>query len=95
MGLPAVSSFGRWVSGEQLAILSEPARGVIALPDTDKAKALAPYGHALSKAVWVRVRRPAMPECVADPEYLSLNTSRRDLVTSWLSAFLEARWRTK
>jgi hypothetical protein len=73
-GITGISPFGWSLSAEQVAIVGELARGVVALPDTDKAEAFAPYAHALSKAVWVRC--PAMPEGVADPEYLSLEQIR-------------------
>jgi DNA primase len=74
MGLPAISPFGWSLSPEQIAIVGELAKGIICLPDSDKAEAFAPYAHALSKKVWVRC--PAMPEGVADPERLSLEQTK-------------------
>ena len=74
MGLPAVSLFGWSLSDQQIAIVAELAKGVICLPDADKAEAFAPYAHALAKRLWVRC--PAMPNGVADPERLSLEQIR-------------------
>ncbi len=74
MGLPAVSPFGWTLSEQQIAIVGELAKGVIAVPDSDKAEAFAPYAHALSKKMWVSC--PVMPSGVTDPEQLSLEQVR-------------------
>lgn len=74
LGLPAVSPFGWSLSDQQVAILAELAKGVICLPDRDKAEAFASFAHKLSQRLWVRC--PAMPEGVEDPEQLSLDQIR-------------------
>lgn len=69
-GLPAVSPFGWSVSEEQAGIISRVAKGVIALPDSDKWEQFAPCAGGLSRKVWVRT--PKLPEGITDPESLGL-----------------------
>lgn len=66
-GLPAVSPFGWTVSLEQVAIVSELAKGVCFLADRDKRKEAAQGAGLMAERVWVK-----MPEFeMEDPELLS------------------------
>jgi len=70
LGLPAVSPFGWSVSAEQLAILKDLARGVVYLPDRDKAKEAGTVAGLIASSMWCRM--PPLPEDIDDPEHLSL-----------------------
>lgn len=69
-GLPAVSPFGWSLSEQQIQIIKQITKGVIYLPDQDKAKDIATFAHSLSLHVWVKC--PPLPEGIRDPEHLTL-----------------------
>ena len=77
-GLPAVSCFGWSVSDEQCRILAELAKGVIYLPDRDKTRESAVVAGRLSPVVWLKM--PELPDGVDDPEFLTAEQIRFELV---------------
>jgi hypothetical protein len=72
LGLPAVALLGWSVSDQQLEILSQLAKGVIYLPDSDKRKEAGVYASLVTSKLWCRF--PEIP--VPDPEQLSVDQIR-------------------
>jgi len=70
LGLPAVSPFGWSVSQEQVKLLCSLAKGVVYLPDRNKASEAETVLSRLGIRLWLRC--PPLPEGIDDPEYLSL-----------------------
>lgn len=69
LGLPALSPYGWSVSPAQLECLATITRGIVYLPDRNKADQIAQVALDLSKRIWVRC--PELPAGVDDPEQLS------------------------
>src|ERR1039458_7207043 len=75
LGIAALTPFGWSVSTEQLAILATLARGVVFLPDRNKAEEAARIVPALAQQIWLRF--PPLPAGCEDPENLSLDEIQR------------------
>lgn len=70
LGLHAVSPFGWSVSDEQVQLLSSLCKGIVYLPDRNKAEQSVLQLPKLSACIWVRF--PPLPENCQDPETLTL-----------------------
>lgn len=68
-GLPAVSCYGWSVSEPQLQLLKELSKGVVYLPDLDKAQEARQVCAEIAQHLWVRF--PPLPAGIDDPEYLT------------------------
>ena len=69
LGLPALSPFGWSVSQAQLDCLATITRGIVYLPDRNKADQISQVALGLSNRTWLRC--PPLPAGIDDPEQMT------------------------
>jgi DNA primase len=68
-GLPAVAAYGWSIAEEQLSLLCTLAKGIVYLPDRNKAESCAETLLRISRHLWVKA--PPLPAACEDPESLT------------------------